>query len=318
MRHAGLLQADVGRARGRRCAPARCPTMLSGRDEVTGAALARRPSRRPTRRSGPPIGSDDHHRARRGHGRATCRSSSGSSTARCGTPAAPRRRRSPAPRRTEPVASTTPAPPAAAVGQLVGGRHVTRLDDHPEPPALGLEPADQLDQPLATHRPATATAGPPPTGAAASTRSTRVATERRDPGGLEPGRTAAARRTRRDPRRRARRAGRRAPARGRRPRAPTRARPTHDTIGLRASRTWHVWLQRMQGRTCSGSPAASFRPTVGVGDLGPGHLDRVAHAVAERPLGLARRRPSSPGATTGISDAVPPGPRPGSTGTGRG
>jgi hypothetical protein len=34
--------------------------------------------------------------------------------------------------------------------------------------------------------------------------------------------------------------------------------PMHVTIGLRASRTWHVWLQRVHGRMRSGVPARSL------------------------------------------------------------
>ena len=34
--------------------------------------------------------------------------------------------------------------------------------------------------------------------------------------------------------------------------------PMHVTSGLRASRTWHVWLQRVHGRMRSGTPARSL------------------------------------------------------------
>ena len=34
--------------------------------------------------------------------------------------------------------------------------------------------------------------------------------------------------------------------------------PMHVTIGFRASRTWHVWLQRVHGRIRSGCPARSL------------------------------------------------------------
>ena len=47
-------------------------------------------------------------------------------------------------------------------------------------------------------------------------------------------------------------------SRGPRSRGPTVGSPTHVTSGLRASRTWHVWLQRMHGRIRSASPARSL------------------------------------------------------------
>ena len=62
-----------------------------------------------------------------------------------------------------------------------------------------------------------------------------------------------------------------------RPSWPVRGSTTQVTMGLRASRTWHVWLHRMQGRMRSASPAASLAHQVGVGDLGPGHL-HASHA----------------------------------------
>ena len=100
-----------------------------------------------------------------------------------------------------------------------------------------------------------------------------------DAGRLQAGRTAA------DDEHRAA-AG--APARSS-PGPPTRgrstARPTHVTIGLRASRTWHVWLQRMQGRMRSGVAGGQLGHEVGIGDLGAGHLDAVADAVDHGLLG---------------------------------
>ena len=63
--------------------------------------------------------------------------------------------------------------------------------------------------------------------------------------------------------------------------------PTHVTIGFRASRTWQVWLQRMQGRMRSGSLAAQLGHQVGIGDLGPRHLHDIGDAVLQRPRGLA-------------------------------
>ena len=77
--------------------------------------------------------------------------------------------------------------------------------------------------------------------------------------------------------------------------------PMHVTIGLRASRTWHVWLQRMHGRIASASPSASLATRSGIGDLGPRHLDRVAHADRRRrraPTRPARRRRPNPGGHT--------------------
>ena len=65
----------------------------------------------------------------------------------------------------------------------------------------------------------------------------------------------------------------------------------HVTSGLRASRTWHVWLQRVHGPDALGLAGAHLGDEVGVGDLGAGHLDGVAArrivVPAERPLGLA-------------------------------
>ena len=67
--------------------------------------------------------------------------------------------------------------------------------------------------------------------------------------------------------------------------------PMHVTIGLRASRTWHVWLHRVHGRIRSGCAGAQLGDEVGIGDLGPGHLDRRARGrvvvAADRPLRLA-------------------------------
>ena len=54
--------------------------------------------------------------------------------------------------------------------------------------------------------------------------------------------------------------------------------PMHVTSGLRASRTWHVWLQRVHGRIRSGVAGAQLGDEVGVGDLGPRHLDGRARA----------------------------------------
>ena len=63
------------------------------------------------------------------------------------------------------------------------------------------------------------------------------------------------------------------------------------TIGLRASRTWHVWLQRVHGRMRSGSPARSLATRSGSAIWArvistTSALGRVVVA-AERPLGLA-------------------------------
>ena len=113
-----------------------------------------------------------------------------------------------------------------------------------------------------------------------------VAADRRDPGRLEAGRAAADHHdataawrpacTSRDPRSRDQLDGS----------------PMHVTIGLRASRTWHVWLHRVHGRIAIGVVAArSFATRSGSAIWArvistPSHSGAVVVA-AERPLGLA-------------------------------
>ncbi len=70
--------------------------------------------------------------------------------------------------------------------------------------------------------------------------------------------------------------------------------PTQVTIGLRTSRTWQVWLQRRHGRIRSGVAGRDLGHQVRVGDLGPRHLDAVAHARRRRPPPPGRDRPPNP------------------------
>ena len=58
-------------------------------------------------------------------------------------------------------------------------------------------------------------------------------------------------------------------------------------MGFRASLTWQVWLQRMQGRMRSGVARPQLGHEVGIRDLRPGHLDGVGDPVLQRPAGLA-------------------------------
>ena len=96
---------------------------------------------------------------------------------------------------------------------------------------------------------------------------------------------------------------------------PVEGSPTHVTIGLRASRTWHTWLHRMHGPDLLRPPAASLRPRAGSA-IWARVISTASHdAVAERPLGLARiddRALQHHG-----TSSPRPGPRRGSTGTAR-
>ena len=197
----------------------------------------------------------------------------------------------------DPVASTTSAPSAPG-GVEVGGRHLDPgLDDDP----LGAGTRPPATRPA---RPAARDPGPPPPPASApparSDRSTtrgRCPRSRQHPGAFEAGHARAD--DQHVPGR---------PDRSRRPGArsvscPLRGSPTQLTIGLRLSRTWQAWLQRMQGRTREPSAAADQRHQAGFGDLGPGHLDQVGGPVVEGRLGhstgrrhcpAARRRPDRP------------------------
>ena len=118
-----------------------------------------------------------------------------------------------------------------------------------------------------------------------STRSTRVAARGRDARRLQPGRTAADHDDR---------VGEAAGAyqSGSSVSRPLVGSPTHVTIGLRTSRTWQVWLQRMHGRISSAVSAASFATSSGSAIWARVISTRVAHGrpivvAADRPLGLA-------------------------------
>ena len=82
----------------------------------------------------------------------------------------------------------------------------------------------------------------------------------------------------------------------------------HVTIGLRASRTWHVWLQRVHGRIASAVAGAQLGDEVGVGDLGPRHLDAVARAGSSSPSAHSAWPTSTiePCRNTGTSTGAPP------------
>ena len=142
--------------------------------------------------------------------------------------------------------------------------------------ALGRQPRHQRRRRGRRRRPRR------PTAASRSDQAHVVAAGGGHAGRLEPGRPAPDDENGAAARRRARSS----------PGPPTRdrstARPTHVTIGLRASRTWHVWLQRMHGPDALGVAGGQLGHEVGIGDLGAGHLDAVAHAVDDGLLGGGR------------------------------
>ena len=311
-----------------RCTPACCRRTLAGarspvrasslpddvvlRDEVRFAAL--RGDRLGDRHADRPADRvDDHHRALGGP--AEPRVERAEEVPRLGVRRSGRRvdgvARHPVHR---PRGEHHPGTLRGGLGQLVGRRDVTGVDDHPEPPALGLEPADQLDQPLATAPPAT----PPPGRHPRARRLRRGAPS--GPGARRRGpprarRDRRRRRTPPGPTRGAGRRGRRARARGRRPRAPTRAHrcTTRSGCGRRAPGTAGCTARRagpVQARpppACDRQPGRRSAP----GSSRP-HRTRRRRA----PTRPGPHRPSSPAAPPG-SRSPRPGPRPGWTGTAR-
>ena len=80
----------------------------------------------------------------------------------------------------------------------------------------------------------------------------------------------------------------------------------HVTIGLRASRTWHVWLQRVHGRIRSGVPARSLATRSGSA-ICARVISTAAHVAVVVPPSAHSAWPTStiePCTTTGTSTAV--------------
>ena len=183
-----------------------------------------------------------------------------------------------------------------------------RLDEH----LAGAVDVGVVDAELDRHTLERALARPASRRAAA-----RAAGRRRDAAGRRAtarrsarGARAARRRVRspgrpRRRRRRRRRAGRAAGAyqSGSSVSRPDDGSPTHVTIGLRASRTWHVWLQRMHGRIRSGSPRRSLRDEQRVGDLRAGHLDARRTRRRRSPTPPGPQSTTEPWRNTGTSPA---------------
>ena len=147
-----------------------------------------------------------------------------------------------------------------------------------------------------------ATAASPPSRADRSTIVDVVPSDRRRPA---PPRARPARR-----RSRRRAAGRRgAYQSGSSVSRPLDGSPMQVTIGLRTSRTWHVWLQRVHGRIRSASSRGELAPRGRGRRSGLASSRRASHTAADRrrrraPTRPDRRRRSSPAGSTGTSTAA--------------
>ena len=215
---------------------------------------------------------EDHHvarrpaaRRRRGAGRATSSTSAPSSTSWSGSPGCDRRCTA---RRRRPVRDVGGAEP-----------HVDADAGRPRPPAT---------RPAAPFGPATA--GTPPSAVVALDDRDAVPAERGD-ARRSPARPV--RRRRRPPTEAGGRAGYQS---GSSVSRPDDGSPMHVTSGLRTSRTWHIWLQRVHGRIRSAWPARTLATRSGSA-ICARVISTPAHPPIDGPRSPGRRRRSSPGRT---------------------
>ena len=257
-------------------------------------------------RSGQPLGHTDPDRtadrvvddAPDPPGRSRCRTRAGRARRAPGTTRPPR---TPAGAGREPVASTTAVPRATGgveVGRDVASTPVSIVT--PEPLALVEQPLDECGRPFASGAGGPRSPTVPPGRAAPLDHPDPEASLRR-----EPERT-------RDRRPRPRPQGRppmrplRSPPSASVVSWPLRGSPTQLTIGLRLSRTWQAWLQRMQGRTRFDVPSRTSATSRGSAIWARVISTRSATPSSRAALRPRPGRPRSPGGRPAPVRRLPP------------